>query len=260
LPNPKSKIQNLKWKDHFSKQASAYARHRPHYPPALFEYLASVAPAHNLAWDCGTGNGQAALSLTPYFDRVIATDPSEEQLRNAFPHDKVTYRQAPAENPGLDAQSVDLITVAQALHWFDIDRFFEQVKQALVPGGVIAVWCYALCRITPELDTIIDHFYFDKVGPYWPRERRLVDDMYRSIPFPFNEMQAPSFSIELSWTLDDLLGYLRTWSPTRRFIERNGHDPVSLIEDELASAWGNTQHERTVTWPIYMRIGLMPER
>jgi len=245
------------FKDHFSKQASAYARHRPHYPPELFAYLASITPAHHLAWDCGTGNGQAALGLAPYFDRVLATDPSEEQLRNAFQNDKIIYRQAPAEDPGIEAHLVDLITVAQALHWFDIDRFFEQVKLVLVPGGVIAVWCYALCRIGPELDLIIDRFYFETVGPYWPQERKLVDDAYATILFPFAELQSPTFSIALHWTLDDLLGYLRTWSPTRRFIERNGFDPVALIEDELASAWGNPKRERTVVWPIHMRVGTL---
>jgi SAM-dependent methyltransferase len=245
------------FKDHFSKQASAYARHRPHYPPELFEYLASIAPRHDLAWDCGTGNGQAALGLTPYFDRVIATDPSEEQLRNAFQNEKIIYRQAPAEDPGIEPRSVDLVTVAQALHWFDIDRFFEQVKRVLVPEGVIAVWCYSLCRISPQLDPIVDRFYFETVGPYWPEERKLVDDMYRAIPFPFDEIQPPAFSIELGWTLDDMLGYLRTWSPTRLFIERNGLDPVSLIEGELGSAWGDLEQERAVIWPVHMRVGTL---
>jgi SAM-dependent methyltransferase len=221
----------------------------------MFAYLASVAPGRDLAWDCGTGNGQAALGLTPYFERVIATDPSEEQLRNAFGHEKITYRLAPAEDPGIEAGALDLVTVAQALHWFDIDRFYEAAKRALKPGGVLAVWCYTLCRTSPGVDSIIDHFYHNTVGPYWPRERTIVDDAYRSISFPFDEWQAPDFSISLRWTLDDMLGYLRTWSPTRRYIEQHGLDPVDLISEELAAAWGNAAEEKPVLWPLHMRIG-----
>lgn len=242
------------FKDYFSKQASIYSRYRPHYPQALFEYLALVAPGRDTAWDCGTGNGQAALGLTPYFRQVIATDPSEEQLRNAFPHEKIIYRQAQAEDPGIEPRSVDLITVAQAIHWFDIERFYEQAKRALKPNGVLAAWCYALTRITPEIDRITDRFYYETVGPYWPEERKLVDDGYVSLPFPFDEMQAPPISIELTWSLDDLLGYFRTWSPTRRFIEQNGRDPVDDIAGELASAWGD-EDERRAHLPISMRIG-----
>lgn len=242
------------FKDYFSAQANIYSRYRPHYPQALFEYLASVAPGHDTAWDCGTGNGQAALGLTPYFSQVIATDPSEEQLRNASPHEKIVYKQAQAEDPGIEARSVDLVTVAQAIHWFDIEQFYEQAKFALKPKGVLAAWCYALCRISPEIDRITDNFYYEKVGPYWPKERKLVDDGYVSLPFPFDEIQPPPMSIELSWTLDDLLGYFRTWSPTRRFIEQNGRDPVDDIEGELAAAWGDVKEGRVV-WPISMRIG-----
>jgi SAM-dependent methyltransferase len=243
------------FKDYFSKQASEYARRRPHYPPELFQYLASVAPSNETAWDCGTDNGQAAVGLAPYFKRVIATDPSEDQLRNAFPHEKVEYRQARAEEPGIAPSSLDLITVAQAVHWFDIPKFFAEAKLALKPGGVIAVWCYTMCRISPELDLLADGFYFDTVGPYWPAERKLVDDEYRSLVFPFDEFKPPEFNIELSWDLGDLLGYLRTWSPTRRFIERNSYDPVDEVAPALATAWGDPNEQRPVRWPIHMRIG-----
>src|SRR5438045_1897140 len=196
----------MTFKDYFSQHAGAYARHRPHYPPELFEYLASLPTERHLAWDCGTGNGQAAVGLAPYFERVIATDASADQLANAFPHEKVTYRVAIAGSAGLDPGSVDLITVAQALHWFDLEAFFEEVRRTLKPGGAIAVWAYALCRITPALDAIVDRFYFETVGPYWPKERKLVDDGYRSLVFPFNEIEPPTFAIELPWTLPHLLG------------------------------------------------------
>jgi SAM-dependent methyltransferase len=248
----------MAFKDHFSGHAQSYARHRPTYPSALFEYLASVAPAREWAWDCGTGNGQAALGLAPYFERVLATDPSEEQLRNAFPHEKVTYRVALAEDPGIGPGTLDLVTVAQALHWFDVPRFFNEAKEALKPGGVIAVWCYSLCRIEPDLDEIVDRFYFDTVGPYWPRERALVDDGYRSLAFPFEEITAPQFTIELDWNLGDLISYLETWSPVRRYIERHGTDPVIEVARELGPAWGNPDEEKLVRWPIHMRVGRAP--
>ncbi len=244
------------FKDHFSRQADSYAKYRPHYPPELFEYLASVAPGRELAWDCGTGNGQAALGLAPYFSRVVATDASAEQLSNAFQHEKVAYRMAPAEDSGLDAASVDLITVAQALHWFDLPRFYAEAEWVLKSGGVLAAWAYILCRISPEVDEIVDRFYFEGVGPYWPKERKLVDDGYTSIPFPFDELQPPAFTIELSWSLPDLLGYLRTWSPTKIFIERNGYDPVEGIESDLREAWGEPEDvQKRTLWPIKMRVG-----
>jgi SAM-dependent methyltransferase len=243
------------FKDYFSAQASGYARYRPHYPPELFRYLAGVAPAHDLAWDCGTGSGQAASGLVAHFAHVIATDPSPAQLSNAVEHPQITYRQATAEESGLNAASADLITVAQALHWFDIDRFHGEARRVLKPRGVLAVWSYALCRISPALDSIIDEFYDGIVGPYWPRERRIVDDGYRSLHFPFSELDPPRFNISQQWALPDLLGYLRTWSPTRRYIEANGEDPVSIIEPDLGRAWGEPSAERTVIWPINMRIG-----
>jgi SAM-dependent methyltransferase len=245
----------MTFKDYFSQHANAYARYRPHYPPALFEYLASLPAQHHTAWDCATGNGQAALGLTPYFQRVIATDASPEQLANAFPHEKITYRVARAESAGLPPGSVDLITVAQAVHWFDIPAFFEEARRTLKPGGAIAVWAYGLSRISPSLDPIVDRFYSETVGPYWPSERKYVDDGYRSLVFPFDELQAPDFTVELSWSLAGLLGYLRTWSPVRRFIEAHGRDPVDDIEAELASAWGDASEEKPVRLPLNMRVG-----
>ncbi|MEO8289157.1 MAG: class I SAM-dependent methyltransferase [Chloroflexota bacterium] len=245
----------MQFKDYFSAQADEYARRRPNYPPDLFEYLASLTAVRDLAWDCGTGNGQAAVGIAPYFERVIATDPSPDQLRNAFQHPGVTYTQATAEESGLQSASVDLVTVAQAVHWFDLDRFYTEVKRVLKPGGVCAIWCYILCRISPELDIIIDRFYFETVGPYWPRERAIVDDGYASLHFPFDAIEAPDFAIELEWELEDLIGYLGTWSPVRRYIEANGHDPIAIIADSLRSAWGNPTERRRVVWPVKMRVG-----
>lgn len=245
----------MTFKDHFSKHSSAYASHRPTYPAALFAYLSSIVSEHEVAWDCGTGNGQAAIGLALHFERVIATDASSEQISNAFSNDKVIYNVATAENADIEPGSVDLITVAQALHWFDLDAFYASARRALKPGGVLAAWAYGLSRVTPDVDKLIDDFYFVGVGPYWPKERKLVDDGYRSIPFPFQELQPPELSITLNWTLNNMLAYLRTWSPTRRFIEANGYDPVDALEAPLEAAWGNPSEARLVEWPIFMRIG-----
>jgi len=245
----------MHFKDYFSVQAGEYARRRPRYPQELFTYLASLPAEHELALDCGTGNGQAALGLSPYFDEVIAVDPSASQLRNAFQHPRITYVQAPAEETGLPNGSVDLVTVAQAVHWLNIDSFFAEARRVLKPEGVCAVWCYALCRISPEVDPIVDDFYFNVVGPYWPRERALVDDGYASLPFPFKEIEPPDLSIQLEWNLADLLGYLGTWSPVQRYIEANHEDPVDLIRSNLTTAWGDPAEQKQVRFPLKMRVG-----
>ena len=245
----------MSFPNHFAKQADTYARYRPRYPDALFAYLASVAPAHDRAWDCGTGNGQAALGLTPYFREVIATDPSEEQIRNAFPHERIIYRVAPAEQSGIESASLDLVTVAQALHWFDIPRFYDEARRTLKPDGVLAAWMYSLHRTAPEIDTLVDDFFWRTVRPYAPEQFKYTDDGYASLPFPFEELQPPPFSIEQQWTLHDVLAYIRTWSPVRRFIEREGHDPVVPLEGPLREAWGDEGEERRVVWPLHVRVG-----
>jgi SAM-dependent methyltransferase len=243
------------FKDYFSQQASDYAEFRPHYPVALFAYLASLAPARQVAWDCGTGSGQAALGLTGHFDRVIATDGSESQLRHAIRHPRIIHRRARAEASGLGVGSVDLITVAQALHWFDVPAFFAEAKRVLRPRGVLAVWGYDVVRVSPEIDRITDAYYYETLRGYWAPERRLVDDHYRSIPFPFEEIEPPSFAIELHWTRSQLLGYLRTWSATRAYVDRERRDPVLDVERALTPHWPRAEDERPVSWTLFLRVG-----
>ena len=184
----------MTFKDRFSAHASDYARFRPHYPRALFAYLADIASERECAWDCATGNGQAAVALGEFFHHVIATDASENQVANGQPHDRVTYRVASAEQSGLPKASVDLVTVAQALHWFDREAFFAEAQRVLKPHGVLAVWCYNLFRIAPEIDRLVETFYRETVGPYWDFERRLVETGYRTIEFPFAELSTARFS------------------------------------------------------------------
>jgi SAM-dependent methyltransferase len=200
------------FQDHFSGHADRYGAFRPTYPVALFEYLASLAPARDLAWDCATGNGQAALALSPFFGRVVATDASPQQVAQARPHDRIDYLVAPAERTPLPESSIDLITVAQALHWFALPAFYSEVLRVARPGGILAAWCYELNEITPEVDQVIGRLYSDILGGDWPPERRLVEEGYRTIPFPFDEVAPPQFSMGARWDLPRLLGYLGTWS------------------------------------------------
>ncbi|MGD8504730.1 MAG: class I SAM-dependent methyltransferase [Syntrophobacterales bacterium] len=245
----------MNFKDYFSKQAFEYTRYRPHYPGPLFQYLAELTIEHQLAWDCATGSGQAALGLTPYFDEIIATDASEKQITNAIAHRKITYLVSPAERTEIDSNAIDLIAVAQALHWFALDKFYGEVKRVLKTGGVIAAWSYGLLRISPPVDELLDKFYVDVVGPFWPPERKLVDDGYRSIPFPFQEFTSPAFSMEANWSLDHLLGYLGTWSSIQKFKEQNKANPLKGFARDLKQVWGRPEDEKRVRWPINMRVG-----
>jgi len=241
--------------DHFSGVSAGYAAFRPRYPDALFDFLAQAAPARDEAWDVGTGSGQAAVGLARLFKHVIATDASSSQIEHATPDPRIDYRVGPAESCDLAEGSVDLITVAQALHWFDRPRFWTEVRRVLRPNGVIAVWTYVMLEIAPQIDKTVRHFYNDVVGPYWPPERRITEERYRTIEFPFAEFAAPSFVIEQAVTLDDVAGYVRTWSATRAFVKRHGEDPVERLVTELGPAWGDRQQSRLARWPVAMRVG-----
>lgn len=242
------------FKDHFSAHAEDYAKFRPHYPERLFQHLASIAPEKGLAWDCGTGNGQAAVELAKLFSRVIATDASEKQLANAEVHPQIEYRIAPAESSGIDSNTIDLVTVAQALHWFDLNRFYREVRRVLKPHGVLAVWTYTFLHINPAIDAVIDHYYSNVVGPFWPPERASVEN-FGKVPFPFPEIETPKFEMAVEWDLAQLLGYLRTWSATQRFIAANKRDPLEIIFHDLHSEWGEAEQLRHVVWPLILRLG-----
>ncbi len=244
------------FKDHFSGVAAGYAAFRPHYPAELFDFLAGLCAQRRLAWDCACGSGQATLDLAERFDRVIATDASPQQIAAARAHERATFRVAPAEQSGLEDRSVDLATVAQALHWLDLPRFYEEVRRVLVPEGILAVWTYAALSVEePAIDALLQHFATEIVGPFWPAERRLVESGYRSLPFPFAEIDAPRFRMQSAWTLPHLLGYLRSWSATQRYVAQQGEDPVASWVERLAPLWGDPDRARLVTWPLELRLG-----
>lgn len=248
----------MTFRDHFSRQAALYFTYRPSYPPELFEFLAGFAPARRLAWDCATGSGQAAVALADYFDRVVATDASPQQIIHAEPAANVSYAVAPAHASGLEARSVDLVTVAQALHWFDLDEFYAEVRRVLVNRGVIAVWGYGdPVMDTPELERIVHSFNRGTIESYWTAGRDILLDGYRRVDFPFREITTPCFRLEKSWTLAELAGYFRTWSATNRFIAANGFDPVTEVERELEAEWGGAEKSRLITWPLYLRVGVV---
>lgn len=241
--------------DHFSGHAALYARVRPRYPAELFAWLAEEAPHTRLAWDAGTGNGQAAVALAEHFEHVVATDPSERQIAQAEPHPRVEYRVARAEVGPVAPGAAALVTAAQAAHWFAMPAFSAAAREALSPGGVVALWCYDLIHVTRAVDAVVGRLYHEIVGPYWPPERLMVEDGYRGLEFPFAELRPPPLLMEHAWDLPSLLGYLGSWSATQRFAAETGTDPVAQVAGELAAAWGGPATVRTVRFPLYVRAG-----
>jgi SAM-dependent methyltransferase len=252
--------QQSDFKDHFSGQATEYTRYRPTYPAPLFGWLAGLTQNHERAWDCGCGNGQAAMGLTPYFQEVIATDPSRQQIENAVHHERISYAVVPAEASGLEPASIDLVVIAQALHWFDFERFYGEVRRVVRPAGVLAAISYGEVRVEGAPAPVISRFYHELIGPYWPPERRYVDEHYRTIPFPFDEISAPPFAMEIAWNMEQLLGYLGTWSAVKEYQRHQGAHPLEMIAAELAKAWGDPAELRLVSWPLALRVGLVGSR
>ncbi len=239
------------FKDHFSKGSDGYAKHRPTYPDELFQFLSSVTLDHASAWDCATGNGQAAIALTNYYSNVVASDASQSQIDAAIAHSEVDYRVAPAEESGLDDHSQDLVTVGQALHWFDEQAFMAEAGRVLKPDGVLAVWFYEICHVNTECDAIVDTLYRDIVGDYWPPERVTIETGYVDVEMPGAAIPVPPLEMSLEWSASDMLGFLRTWSACKRYESDNGSDPVVLIAAQLEAAWG--PNSRRVVWPLRMK-------
>ncbi len=242
------------FKDHFSERAAGYAKFRPTYPDALFDWLKDLAPGRALAWDAGTGNGQAARALASRFDRVLATDASEQQIAHAEPHGGVMFRVGPAHESGLEAATCDLVTAAQALHWFDIPAFFGEAARVLKPRGIVAVWTYGGPSLDdPACDAVLQR-YVKEVDPYWPPERVLVETGYRTVAFPFDEIESPPRELELRTTVDAFAGYVRTWSATEHYGKALGRDPVVDVEAALRRLWPERERRRA-HWRLSVRAG-----
>ncbi len=245
----------MEFKDHFSTHAKEYSRHRPKYPAELFAFLSSICSAHNTAWDCATGSGQAAIGLEPYFKEIIATDASASQIEHAQLHPKIKYRTALAENSGLSDGSADLITVATAIHWLNTSRFYPEVRRILRPNGVIAVWLYKDSEINEEIDTIVRNYSQNIIGKYWSDENKKAENFEHSIKFPFTKIAAPSFVLTENRTLKDYLNYLYTWSATQKYIKVKGKNPLELIAEDILKAWKDENIKREVKWKLLMKVG-----
>jgi len=243
------------FKDHFSKQAADYAKFRPRYPREMFEYLGRITPTREIAWDCATGNGQAAVELANVFDHVIATDASESQITNGAPHPRVAYGVATAEQSNLQSGKFDLVLVAQALHWLNHGKFYPEVRRVLKDNGVFAASAYNLLRTDRPVKEIVERYYYEIVGPYWPPERALIEQ-FDKIPFPFPERETPGFEIVAEWNLNHLVGYLRSWSSTQRFIAATNRNPLDPVASDLEKAWGDPKKARRVVWPLVLRVGI----
>jgi SAM-dependent methyltransferase len=243
------------FRDLFSRDSASYARFRPRYPPELFAWLATLPAARRTAWDCATGNGQAASLLAPHFQRVVGTDASPSQLRAAEPRHGVAYLACLAERTALADRSVDLVTVAQAFHWLDRDKFYSEVDRVIALGGALAIVTYARLHTDRDIERAIHRFQDGTVGPYWMPERRLVESGFAGISIPIEEVTAPSFAIEAQLTLGELLGYVGTWSAVGRYRKKVGQDPLPALERELGSLWGDPNARRLVEWPLCIRAG-----
>lgn len=249
--------QHTSFKDHFSGHARHYAASRPGYPQELFDWLAGTVDQHQLAWDAATGNGQAARGLIKHFEQVVATDASAEQIAAAEPAAGITFACEPAEQSALGDQSVDLITVAVAAHWLDLNRFYAEVRRVLRPDGVVALWCYGNCVVNAQIDPVFDDFYHS-LDSYWPPERTLIEAGYRTLPFPFREQSTPQFELHCDWSCDQFLAYLRSWSASQRWLADRGDDPVDSVAPALRKIWGH--RKQTVRWPISLRVGSLAEK
>lgn len=247
------------FKDHFSTVATNYATYRPEYPEELFTWLAELCPEHELAWDCATGNGQAAKCIADHFEYVIATDASADQIAQAQGAENVVFRVATAEHSELKKRSVDLLVVAQAAHWFDLDKFYIEAQRVLKPNGIIALITYAHHRVNPKIDVPSLHYYHDVIRNYWPAERKWVENGYRDLPFPFTEIPAPEFKLEAHWSLPHFVGYQATWSATKHYIESTGHNPIPELQSQLAPLWGSPETLHKIEWPISLRVGKLSD-
>lgn len=248
-------MKDLDFKDHFSKGSKDYATYRPSYPVDLVNELADLCSTQDRVLDCGCGTGQLSVLLAERFAEVIATDASSAQIAKAKKEDGVIYRTALAEQSGLADESVDLITVAQAAHWLDLDSFYKEVARVAKPNGVLALITYGVLHVEGSIDSLVQEFYYQTIGPYWPTERRHVEDGYQSLPFPFTEIKVPAVTMQEFWSLDELLGYFNTWSAVKEAKNVLGFNPVDQLRAILLPEWGDPESKKKISWPLSIRAG-----
>ena len=239
-------------KDYFSGHSKLYAAFRPTYPEDLYSFIFKHVKSFDSAWDCATGNGQVAGELAKHFKQVHATDISQQQLDNAVLANNISYSLQSAEHTNFNNKQFDLVTVGQAMHWFDLEKFYLEVKRVAKKEGLLAVWGYAVCSVDPAIDKIFLNFYNNIVGPYWDSARKLVEEEYESLPFPFQQIETPRFYIKAEWTLDQFTGYLSTWSATQKYMKDKNHDPVQNVMKTLKPLWLG---KKIVAFPVFLKLG-----
>ena len=243
-------------KDNFSSASDLYAKYRPTYPQELFDFIQKHVNNKITAWDCGTGNGQVAYELAKTFQHVYASDISQSQLDHALLANNISYSLQPAENTNYKNNAFDLIVIAQAIHWFDFEKFYQEAKRTAKENAIIAVIGYGRITISKEIDEIISNFYTQIIGPFWDKERKYIDENYATIPFPFQEIEAPKFENKHLWNFNHLIGYLNTWSAVKHFKTKNGFNPIDKLRLELEKHWHNNE-EKEITFPILLRLGFI---
>lgn len=243
-------------KDNFSHQSDHYAQFRPKYPQDLFDYINSLVESRSNVWDCGTGNGQIAIELSKTFEKVFATDISQQQIEQAPRSENIFYSIQAAEKNNFENDFFDLIIVAQAVHWFEFSKFYSEVNRTGRPNSRLILVGYGRIEISIDIDKIITNFYQNKLARYWDTERRYIDEMYRTIPFPFEEIEAPNFEIKHSWTLAHFIGYINTWSAVKHCIRLSQSNPVEELSLELKQYWAEDE-EKLVRFPLFLRIGII---
>ncbi len=242
----------MKFQDHFSRQSEMYLKARPTYPEELFEYLAGISPNNNLCWDCATGNGQAAVSLASHFIKIIATDGSEKQIANAIKAENIEYRTGTAEVSGLENNSIDLITVATAAHWFKHDLFYEEAQRVIAPNGILAIWTYSEAKISTEIDELMEWFMYTYLYDYWPDGRWYVRNKYETLPFPFESMQTPNFYCRANWNKQQWLNYVQSWSSYNAYVAKHNTDPLEMLLPKLNTLW-NENENKPVVWQLHLK-------
>ncbi len=241
--------------DLFSDKSDLYAAARPQYPQDLYEFLASCVDTKERAWDCGAGNGQASVAIAEYFREVYATDISKSQIANAIPKNNVFYSVQPAEKTNFPNGYFDAVTVAQALHWFDIESFWAEVKRVLKKGGIFSAWCYSWLSVSSPIDLVIKEGILDIIESYWSPRIQLIYNGYRNIDFPFEPIQAPPMEMKISWTLAELLAYMHTWSATRQCMQQQGTKFFEALNDNLLPVWGNAEQKKEVKMNFHLIVG-----
>ena len=242
----------MNFQDHFSSQSEIYSKARPTYPDELFTYLRSLSPSGEACWDCATGNGQAAVALSNHFKQVIATDGSEKQLQNAVQKDNIQYRLATAEQSGLPDSSVDLITVATAAHWFELDKFYKEAERVAKPNAILAVWTYSEAKISDDINEMMTWFAYDYLLNYWPDGRWYVRKKYETLPFPFEMIKTPEFICQRDWNRQQWLNYVMSWSAYNNYVAKHNTDPLQILMPKLNPLW-NENDIRHVVWPLHIK-------